>query len=158
MTLPTATATDKGVSLDGVVRSVFLNDEPVELEGNTLKFTKAGVYKISYYAIDADGNEALETFTVTVVNDVIKPVLSDVTLPQTAKIGDEIALPSATATDEIDGELNVMIVVQFGTEVVEINDGKLKIEKNGVYTVFYRATDLSGQHGGKYVRNNRFAR
>lgn len=99
-----------------------------------------------YYAIDADGNEIDKTFTVTVLPDTDRPVLTveggldDVT----ATKGEEVTVRAASATDEVDGNVNVTVKVAFGVTEIAVADGKFVAENEGVYTVTYTATDEAG--------------
>lgn len=142
LTLPTATATDNGETVE-VVRAVYYNDTLIEITGNTLTFDKAGVYKIVYYAVDADDHEVTTTYTVTVSEDEDKPVLSAVELPKTATVGKVITIPTVTASDEVDGAVTVVVKVYYGTEEVTVTDGKFKVDKVGIYRVVFTATDAA---------------
>lgn len=156
ITVPTATATDGGdetTPLDVTFKVIYkVNESDVtgeELsvaEGEKITFDRAGTYVFVYYSIDADGNEIDKTFTVTVLPDTDRPVLTveggldDVT----ATKGEEVTVRAASATDEVDGNVNVTVKVTFGVTEIAVADGKFVAENEGVYTVTYTATDEAG--------------
>lgn len=156
ITVPTATATDGGdenVPLDVTFNAIYkvnatdvTGEELNVAQGGKLTFDRAGTYVIVYYAIDADGNEIDKTFTVTVLPDTDRPVLTveggldDVT----ATKGEEVTVRAASATDEVDGNVNVTVKVAFGVTEIAVTDGKFVAENEGVYTVTYTATDEAG--------------
>ncbi len=156
ITVPAATATDGGdenVPLEVTFKVVYkvnatdvTGEELNVAQGGKLTFDRAGTYVIVYYAIDADGNEIDKTFTVTVLPDTDRPVLTveggldDVT----ATKGEEVTVRAASATDEVDGNVNVTVKVAFGVTEIAVTDGKFVAENEGVYTVTYTATDEAG--------------
>ena len=156
ITVPTATATDGGdenVPLDVTFNAIYkvnatdvTGEELNVAQGGKLTFDRAGTYVIVYYAIDADSNEIDKTFTVTVLPDTDRPVLTveggldDVT----ATKGEEVTVRAASATDEVDGNVNVTVKVAFGVTEIAVTDGKFVAENEGVYTVTYTATDEAG--------------
>lgn len=142
-TVPAATAKDGNETLN-VSCTVYFGENIVELQDGKLVFEQEGIYKISYYAVDKDGIESLTEYFISVAEDSEKPVISEVELPSTALVGTEIALPEASATDNVDGTVSVNVVVKYGTEEVKVTDGKFVVEKQGVYTVIYTATDKAG--------------
>lgn len=156
ITVPAATATDGGdenVPLEVTFKVVYkvnatdvTGEELNVAQGGKLTFDRAGTYVIVYYAIDADGNEIDKTFTVIVLPDTDRPVLTveggldDVT----ATKGEEVTVRAASATDEVDGNVNVTVKVAFGVTEIAVTDGKFVAENEGVYTVTYTATDEAG--------------
>lgn len=91
----------------------------------------AGTYSVTYSASDSSGNSVSATRTVT-VRDTIPPV---VTLTGDASVtidkGVVYSDLGATATDSVDGDLDVVITGEVGSEV-------------GTYTLTYSATDVGG--------------
>ncbi|MDH5394132.1 MAG: DUF5011 domain-containing protein [Gammaproteobacteria bacterium] len=92
----------------------------------------AGTYILTYSASDAAGNTATKTRTVT-VSDTTAPVI---TLNGAASIsiaeGGSYTEAGATATDNVDGTVNVVITGSVNTSTV------------GTYTITYTATDSAG--------------
>ncbi len=72
-------------------------------------------------------------------NDDCAPVISE-GIADSAKLGDEIIL-SATATDNYGGDVTIRFEVTFGTEAVEVSDGKFVASKVGTYSVKIIASD-----------------
>ena len=91
-----------------------------------------GEYSINYTATDASGNEANATRVVKVV-DTTPPIITlngdkNVSL----FVGDSYNEEGATAVDNVDGDLNVVI------------NGAVDTNKEGNYTITYSAVDKSG--------------
>ena len=91
----------------------------------------AATYSITYSASDSAGYSASATRTVT-VQDTIEPVVTligdaSVTIDEGSVFSD----PGATATDSVDGVLDVVVTGEVGSEV-------------GAYTLTYSATDAGG--------------
>ena len=116
-----ATATD---DRDGTL-DVVITDT---VDSNTV-----GIYTVTYTATDAASNTGTTTRTVNVLTpDVTPPVVtlngaSEITLFQ----GDSYTEEGATATDERDGTLDVVITGTVDTNTI------------GIYTVTYTATDTA---------------
>ncbi|MDG2145083.1 MAG: DUF5011 domain-containing protein, partial [Porticoccaceae bacterium] len=116
---PGATATD---NVDG--------DVSVEVSGS-VDDAVAGTYTITYSATDQAGNSSTATRTVQ-VQDTISPVITlngeaSITIEQGTVYSDL----GATATDSVDGTLDVSV---SGTVEAEV----------GEYTLTYTATDVGG--------------
>ena len=156
ITVPTATATDGGdetTPLDVTFKVIYkvnvsdvTGEELSVAEGEKMTFDRAGTYVFVYYAIDADGNEIDKTFAVTVRPDTDRPVLTveGGTDNVTATKGEEITVRPATAADEVDGNVTVIVKVTFGVTEVTVTDGKFVAENEGVYSVTYTASDEAG--------------
>ncbi len=98
-----------------------------------------GIYIITYMAKDSDNNVSIETRVVSVVlgNESITDTLPpEITLLDSASLilfkDEEYFELGATATDNIDGNLNVTI------------NGSVDSSKLGVYVITYLATDSAG--------------
>ena len=98
-------------------------------EGDVLKITSA------IFAKELIGYENI----VLPENDDCAPTISH-GIAGTANIGDEIAL-SATATDNYGGDVTIRYEVTFGTEAVEVSEGKFVPSKVGTYSVKIIASD-----------------
>lgn len=113
-----ATAKDK---TDGNVQIVTLN---------SVDSAKIGSYIVTYTATDKAGNQAVALRTVNVIEDTVAP---QITLkgnnPIYVNRGTVYTDQGATATDTIDGNVNV--AVQHNVD----------IDKVGTYTVYYTAVD-----------------
>lgn len=146
ITLPSATATDNGASVD-VVLTVTFNNEPVSVENNVFTPALAGNYEVVYTATDENDNSASVTKTIVVSNDETAPVISVDGENMSVLAGAEITVPGATATDNCDGTVSVEYKVYFGTQEVSVTDGKFTAENAGEYRIEYTATDVAGNVG-----------
>lgn len=101
----------------------------------------------------ADGNRedaACEIYSLSYVNDkdLTPPVISVGDVQATGRTGEEITLPEATATDDVDGTVICMLSVTAPDEqAVSVINGKFTPEMTGRYIVTYTATDSSGNIG-----------
>ncbi|MGH1543161.1 MAG: immunoglobulin-like domain-containing protein [Arenicella sp.] len=127
-TVPAATAID---DVDG---SVAIS------QNNTVDRFTAGTYAVNYSASDAAGNTATAMLTVVVAEgtpvDTIAPVITITGLVDGDTVnvvtGGSFTVPSATATDNIDGIVNVAVSSNVDTSTA------------GTYGVNYSATDTAG--------------
>ena len=114
----------------------------VTVTSNDVDTSKAGVYHVSYSAIDKSGNKSTITITVTVVDkvtDTVPPVIkaSDITITQGR---DFDPLTVASATDAVDGDVMAYIV-----------KSDLDTSKIGKYSVTIGARDTSGNESTKTI-------
>ncbi len=141
ITLPNGTSNAGDVTIQ-----VMCDGDPVAITGKTLTFAKAGTYTVTYTtATDSYGQQAIETFDIVVAVDTAKPVIDVDFGLNSLTIGQTVTLPTATATDNADGTVDVTVTVTFrganGEENVEIVDGGFTPDRAGVYTVTYSAKD-----------------
>ena len=115
--------------------------------GNEYKFKAAeyGVYVISYLIKDGAGRKQGYTYTVSVV-DMTAPVITTSMKDGKAALGDKVTVASATANDDLEGEVKVYVYVCCPNyQVWDINKDKYFYAKEkGVYKVVYKAQDSSG--------------
>ena len=122
---PGATAED---AVDGTVT--------VTVSG-TVDTSTVGTYTLTYRAEDSAGNEASKTRTVNVL-DVTPPVITlNGANMMDVMLGDTFTDPGATATDNVDGTVNVSV------------SGTVDTSKVGPYTLTYSATDGAGNTATK---------
>ena len=92
---------------------------------------KAGTYHLTFSAIDEAGNKASVSRTV-VVKDTEKPVITLSGESQLSLfVGDSYNEPGATAADNLDGVVSVLI------------SGSVDTLKAGTYTITYKAIDAA---------------
>ncbi len=108
----------------------------VTVDDSKLDLSKAGVYEVTYSAVDSSKNEATIKVFVTVeavvVEDEIAPVIKGAK-NLTVSVGATVnLLAGITALDDVDGSV-----------VVTVDDSKLDLSKAGVYEVTYSAVDSS---------------
>lgn len=111
--------------------------------------TVAGEYTLVYLASDEAGNIGYQKFAVTVADyDDVAPELNvSNTSNIEAKVGETISLPTATANDNKDGNLDAAITLEIiGTEhITELKPGGNYTPMTaGVQTVIYRVSDSFG--------------
>lgn len=111
-------------------------------------FTPNGAYTyaIVYKAVNAYGLESSETVYVQAKDSVDAPVLNVDTsaLPETAVYGEEITLPTASASGGA-GWTEIVYLVQNGGKTVEVTDGAFTCLGTGKFTVTIKAVDYVGQ-------------
>jgi len=67
--------------------------------------------------------------------DVNDPIITVLNEEITILVGEEFVPPTATATDNVDGDL---------TDLIEINYNGFNANEAGIYTIFYTVTDAAG--------------
>lgn len=119
---PGATATDNN---DGTFAATRLSDN--------IDITTIGLYEVVYTAFDSSGNEAEHVIRqVRVGHDTEPPVITiDSENPVDIPLDSSFTIPTATAVDAVDGELEVSIVGTVDTSV------------ETSYQIYYRAVDMS---------------
>ena len=113
----------------------------------TIELTKIGAYIVQFYSEDADGNKEKNISYPLNVLDLVAPVLSAPAspIPETAKVGEKLKLPTVTATDGVDGELEVMAyVVRPDLRIQTVTTGSVEFTMTGMYVIKYYAFDTAG--------------
>lgn len=152
ITIPTATfsgATSERVYV------VMPDGTTVDVSG-TATPPAAGVYTLVYMAKDDAGNVGYRAFTITVADrDEVAPELSISSEENvTVDVGGTVVLPTATANDEKDGNLDAKVTVEIiGTEhVTGLTPGANYVPMTaGVQTVIYRVSDAFGNTAEKRI-------
>ncbi len=110
-----------------------------------------GVYTITYRAIDAAGNQAEITRTVTVSPDGTVPVISLLGDAEITIAADTIyADAGATATDAVDGDISGLITasIVYNNNTANIGDDEtvtaVDTSRVGTYTITYNVSDAAG--------------
>lgn len=142
-------APDRRTYLKDVNTGLELKNVPVD--EYTITLSKYGEYAIIYKAVDSSGNSLPLTVSLLVFDNVKPEITVNGNIPSTIKVGTTITLPGATATDNLDGELDsVYIYVQAPSGTIALYVGSsltnysfLPKEK-GIYVVKYCAMDASG--------------
>lgn len=108
-------------------------DGAVSQDGKRITFPKTGTFPVTVEAVDAKGNRAQETVTVTAV-DKTPPELTVKTIKTT--VGKKIDYKKAVkAVDVVDGDL---------TGAVQVSDIYVNNKQVGSYTAIYTVTDQAG--------------
>ena len=124
-------------------------------DGSDISFvlSEYGDYLIMVTAQDVSGNKTTSNTLVTVV-DTQDPVLNiSGEIATTAKVGDKILIPKATATDDLTQNLSVSIYVFCPAgEALVIEDGTdgFIAKTVGTYTIVYSVSDEAGNFVTKY--------
>lgn len=104
---------------------------------------KYGKYTVTYNLRDSSQNRVTPPYTITVQDDV-PPVISVNKLAETGTVGKTIKIESATAYDNLDGNLPVYLTVIDPNMIyqhVKISDGSYNFTKAGVYQFVYYSVD-----------------
>ncbi len=136
--------------------TVSYNDAPVsDVNGKILRKVSCdrsyevsakfyGDYIIKYNIVDASGRVQGYSYMISVV-DKEGPTITTSMKGGNYKLGSIISVASATAYDNIDGDVKVytyLLCPNYAVEVVK--DGSFKAREVGVYTVRYVAFDSNG--------------
>ena len=108
-------------------------DGDLSQDGKSITFRKTGTFPVTVEAVDAKGNRAQETVTVT-AEDKTPPELTVKTIKTT--VGKDIDYKKAIkAVDAVDGDL---------TNAVQVSDIYVNHKQVGSYTAIYTVTDQAG--------------
>lgn len=142
LTSNVSTANVSVTAPDGETR--VINREDVKKE---LSFVAAelGEYKISYAITDGNGNDGRASYVVQVVDQINPAMTISAKLKSEIKLGATVTFPTATATDDVDGACDVLIIVRnldtYGLKVAD--NGTYTFDKAGKYEIIYQTHDLS---------------
>lgn len=113
----------------------------------TIALDQIGAYIVQFYSEDIDGNKEKNISYPLNVLDMVAPVLSlpASAIPETAAVGTKLTVPAVTATDAVDGALEVYTYVQHpDLRVQTVTGGVVEFAKPGMYVIKYYAFDTSG--------------
>ncbi|MBQ8822800.1 MAG: DUF5011 domain-containing protein [Lachnospiraceae bacterium] len=128
---------DEGLTLEyfnGVTVTDNKDDNPtLEIDDSKVDLNQGGVYEAYYIATDKNGNMAKFPITVTVIPDVLAPVIEG-TQDITVEVGGSISYrKGVTVTDDKDEN-----------PTLEIDNSQVDLDTPGEYEVIYTATDRKG--------------
>lgn len=104
----------------------------------------AGTYTLTYNVSDSTGNAATAVTRDVIVADTSPPVISLIGAnPIEHELGNPFTDPGATATDSLDGDLTLSIIV---TGTVDPNTA-------GTYTLSYNVADTAGNNATTVTRD-----
>lgn len=123
-------------------------------DGTTMqiKLTEYGAYSFYITASDRAGNEGYSTPVIEVV-DTETPVMSiDGTIPQTAKVGENVAVPKASVSDNVTKNVmfKIYVITSAGVVLDVTNATGFTPNVAGVYTIVYYAIDEEGNFTSEY--------
>ena len=108
-----------------------------------------GTYRVSIEIFDTFGNSDIIVYGITVSDFVAPKIYIQDNSQQSAKVGDVITIRSATAKDDISGNLTVyasLVAPTLYTQEYAMGD-KIVLNQKGVYYVYYYAYDEAGNAG-----------
>lgn len=105
-----------------------------------------GNYLITYSISDDSGNTYYYAHTISVIDDVLPEIIVSGKISNSYKNGKTITLPSATATDNIDEKVDIMVAVYLpdGLRGYYKPGDKVTFTQKGAYTIKYIAVDTAG--------------
>ena len=141
----------KGASLLSIEQDVKFNDPGVDSSDNadgdikvtvdgSVDISTVGEYILIYTATDKSGNKSTVTRVVKVIlqADTTPPTITiKGDNPLTLEAGSDFVDSGATAIDDVDGDVNVVV------------DGTVNSKKIDTYTITYTSTDSSGNKATK---------
>lgn len=132
----------------------------VALKDGKFKAETIGDWSVTLFV---EGHEEIAEVTKIIsVKDTVAPKISPTaasSLPESAKIGEEIALPEFTVTDHntLEGELAVKAIRPDGGEAA-VNDGKFIVSAAGEWKIVASQKDAAGNEGSytwKFTAENK---
>ena len=141
---------DKEVAVKSAVYYNYNTLNPINVNVNadgTFATAAAGVYAVVYTAKDLAGNETKRELIIEATPNVAPITLTVPTADRITSLvcGQYISrINTATATGG-SGDIDVTVTATCGNDIYDITNGKVLIEKEGTYTVTYKAVDYIGQ-------------
>lgn len=128
-------------SPDGIL--LFHSDDPAQ--ASNFVAAQYGQYLVSFTATDKEGNTLADTMVVEVSDDVAPTIVLANEPQKTAKVGETVTLPSATANDNSEGavELYVFLIDPLG-QMSDVTSGSFAPGQAGHYVIRYYAVDAAG--------------
>jgi hypothetical protein len=124
-------------SEDGVV----LNAEADHAKGYYVVAKRLGTYMVRYQVCDGKGNKTTDSYALNVV-DKEPPEITVSAVKSTAKVGEKISLPKATAKDNCTENVKVRVYVYYPNgSMYEITESSFVATEAGTYKVTYFAMD-----------------
>lgn len=144
--LPSARAFDLLSAGANVKVSVTHSDgTAVDLKGkDTFTLEKVGTYTIRYQATDENNKVTTDEYYYYSIDQIAPTLTVSKTVVETLKVGSTIVLPSAKATDNLEGDLPVYVYIRFlrDMDMIELKTGnRFTFTKTGEYEIRYFACD-----------------
>ncbi len=147
------TVTVTAPTSDGKVGAYVQSDEGLMLnkvpcdKDYYITVSKYGNYLVTFYAKDASGNELNYQYFIGVMDETAPQIKFSGKNPTTGKVNKTVSLKKATATDDVDGDVEVEVYLETTTGLfykLDASAPAFKPDRAGLYRVMYSATDLSG--------------
>lgn len=132
------TATDGSGTPEVTVSAVDSANRPV-----TSPLSNIGRYTVTYTATDANGLTAQITRTIT-ISDLTDPVIASFEFADKATVGEQITLPTVTATDDVTQNLTVSLKITLDEQDVSYTGNAFTPEQAGTYTFEWTVSDAAG--------------
>lgn len=133
----------------GATLAVVFNGEALTLTNREFTPEEEGNYEVTYTYTDENGVTAVKQVTIVVREDYEVPVITVEEAPNGLRVGDLLTVPSATATDNSDGNVTVKVEILFNG--LKVGEKQVTTAEVGYYTIVYTATDRAGNVANKYV-------
>ena len=103
-----------------------------------------GDYIVTYIATDGVGRKQQYNYIITVLDSGMPTITVNGNVQTTASLGTAITLPTATAVDDVDGEIECKVFVFGPDSSVRFAKNTFAPKKKGIYRICYTATDKAG--------------
>lgn len=134
--------TEMEVTVTGPHGKVYLDKADAGAD-NRIRLDAYGSYLITYRAFDSNGMPAKLVIPFRVADEESPVIRLDGKLQETAKVGQKIGLPKATASDNSGEELTVIVSVFDPTGKKVVTSDSFVPERSGVYVVSYFVKDAA---------------
>lgn len=123
------------------------NADTVYVDGKTFVAENVGEYTVTVKAEDEYGNVSVERkIYYNVISEFKYPVIQEVSINKLITVGEEVEIPTFTATDYNGENITCTYLVENGKgERISITDNKFTVGKEGVYYLIVSATDDKNQ-------------
>lgn len=149
-TLPVFVVTDTKGNVYSVTYSVTNGGEAVTVVAGKFDVEKTADY-IVVYSVEVGGKTISKTMTLKVVDDV-RPTVRAEGMKAWYFIGEDIALPEITVTDNLDTEPTYKLILKQGDTVKKENVTEaFKLTETGKYTLEVSAEDSSGNKASAFL-------
>ena len=149
--IPSATAKAGNTECEVVVTIMFGIDViATGTDITSFVASREGKYWVNYAAVSSESKSNSNSFTVEIIKDSIGPSITVDFADMIVKPGTIIELPNdVTAVDNIDGIVEVLLSVKYGTEDVALTENRFVAQEQGFYSVIWSAIDQSGNRSEK---------
>lgn len=103
-----------------------------------------GDYIVTYVATDGAGRKQQYNYIVTVLDSGLPVITVNGSVKSSVALGEAVELPSATVTDDVDGDIVCKVFVFGPDSSVRFPAETFTPNKKGVYRICYTAVDKAG--------------
>lgn len=120
-------------------------------EEHTLTLSEYGEYNVIYSARDENNNLARHSMVVN-VRDNVAPTIDVNDTEIVVRVGSEVKLPSASASDDVGVEKQFVFVIDTYNNMINVTGSTSYVPTlKGIYTIRYVAVDAAGNYAIKDV-------